>query len=315
MSRPTALGAGRVALVAAVAVLACWLLTSHQPAAADDGHTVAVAAVVDGEPAEGAGNNDPVQLFPLRVIDVELVVENTTDDTVGIRRARLFGEAFSLNFVAYDALINVELQPGETKRIQVPVEFIDLERQATGLLPGGVALYDDSRQVIGEQNFIIDVRGSVTSALGIFGFIIVIGTALGIFGVVRAVQRRSLGRNRIRRAVRFAALGLGAGMSCVVALAVFRVMAPTPSVWIPFTVVPTLLGALLGLISPGPLSLDDLDDVDDLDDLEDLDRYEEPSGAADVVDLTVGAQPAAGPTPGAPPAPPSTDGVGQALDR
>jgi len=233
------------------------------PAHAAD-QPVAVVATVDGRAVEGAGSNDPVKLWPMETTEVVLTVTNTSDRDLTIRRARLFGEAFDLTFIAYDAVIDVDLPAGATKEIEIPVEFIDLEKQATGLLPGGFSVYDDNREVVGEQRFVIDVRGSATSALGLFGIFTMVATAAGIVGIVVAVHRRTLGPNRVRRAVRFAFVGLGVGLTLVVGLAVFRVVAPSGTVWIPLTLLPTVAGAALGLVSPGALAIDDEDEDDDI---------------------------------------------------
>lgn len=240
-----------------VAVLLAVGLGSAAAGAADGSNRITVEGVVEDRPVDGADSNDPVLLHPDRRTIVELTVTNDTNRDVVVSRARLFGRAFGITFVAYDALVDAPVGAGESTVIRVPVEFIDLERQATGLLPGGFAVYDADRELLAEQEFVIDVRGSVTSALGLLGFFVLVTTALGLFGTVLAVQRGTLGANRVRRAVRFGAVGLGVGIAGVLALAVFRVLAPTDAVWLPVTVVPAVIGAVLGYLSPGPLRPDD----------------------------------------------------------
>ncbi len=242
---------------------------------ADQPTTVTIEGVVDARPVQGAGSNNAVEIFPQRVVAVELAVTNETDENISVRRARLFGRAFGVTFVAYDALLTASIPPGESRTLEIPVEFIDLERQATGLLPGGFALYGDDRQLLGEEEFVLDVRGSVTSALGLFGLVVTAATVVGLIGIVIAVKRGTLGASRARRAWRFALVGLGAGLSAVVGLAVFRVLAPSGTVWVPVTLVPMLFGAILGFLSPGPLALDDEADHDDEADLD-----------TEIVDLT-----------------------------
>lgn len=273
------LGRACLAVLAAATVAACFV---SSPAGAQDDGPVTISAQVNGRDVEGAGSNDPVELRPLEVTQAELTVTNTTDEDLTVKRARLFGKAFGLTFVAYDAVVNVPLAAGATAVIEIPVEFVDLERQATGLLPGGFALYDQDRQLLGSQEFVIDVRGSATSALGLFGIFITVATIIGLVGIYLGVKRRTLEPRRGRRAVRFAFVGLGMGLSAVVALAVFRVLAPTPVVWIPLTIVPTLLGALIGFISPGPLRLDEddgePDDIEEREYLDELDRIDAEAG-------------------------------------
>ncbi|MFV0317420.1 MAG: hypothetical protein ACK5O2_10745 [Microthrixaceae bacterium] len=268
------------------------------PAGAQQSDDVEVSATVNGRPVEGAGSNDPVKLQPLDVTDAEIEVTNTTDEDVTVKRARLFGKAFGLTFVAYDAVVQVPVPAGETAIIEIPIEFVDLERQATGLLPGGFALYDDDRQVIGQQDFVIDVRGSATSALGLFGIFIAVATVIGLIGIYLGIKRRTLEPRRPRRAVRFAFVGLGMGLTAVVALAVFRVVAPTPIVWIPLTLLPLIGGALLGFLSPGPLRIDDESDLDDMTTLEEREYLDELDRIAAEQQAGTGAATEAGEPPG-----------------
>ncbi len=248
-------------IVAAVLCLATTAVSAQDvdPSGGADTGKVTIEGSVDGRSVAGAGSNDPVTIHPFRRTEVELTVNNGTDATVGISRARLFGRAFGVTFVAYDALVDASVPAHGSTVIEVPVEFVDLDRQATGLLPGGLAVYGEEREPLAEEQFVIDVRGSATSTLGLVGIFVVIATLIGVVGIVVAMQKGTLGPSRIRRSLRFGAVGLGAGIAAVVALAVFRVLAPTGMVWIPLALIPTVVGALLGYVSPGPLRLDDED--------------------------------------------------------
>lgn len=228
-----------------------------------DNGGITIEGSVDGRPVAGAGSNDPIAIHPYRPTEVEITVTNRTDASVTVHRARLFGRAFGVTFVAYDALVDANVPAHGSTVIEVPVEFVDLDRQATGLLPGGLAVYGDERVPLAEEQFVIDVRGSATSTLGLVGIFVVIATLIGIIGIVVAIQKGTLGPSRVRRALRFGAVGLGAGIAAVVALAVFRVLAPTGTVWIPLTSIPMVVAALLGYMSPGPLRLDDEDVLSD----------------------------------------------------
>lgn len=247
-----------MAVVLCLATTAASAQERDSSGGADTGE-VTIEGSVDGRPVAGAGSNDPVAIHPFRRTQVELTVNNGTDAMVGISRARLFGRAFGVTFVAYDALVDVSVPAHGSTVIEVPVEFVDLDRQATGLLPGGLAVYGEGRETLAEELFVIDVRGSATSTLGLLGIFVVIATLFGVVGIVVAIQKGTLGPSRIRRALRFGAAGLGAGIAAVMALAVFRVLAPTGTVWIPLTMIPTVASALLGYVSPGPLRLDDED--------------------------------------------------------
>lgn len=260
-----------------VAVILCLAATATSAQEKDssggvDTGEVTIEGSVDGRSVAGAGSNDPIAIHPFRRTQVELTVINGTNDLVGISRARLFGRAFGVTFVAYDALVDVSVPAHGSTVIEVPVEFVDLDRQATGLLPGGLAVYGEGREPLAEELFVIDVRGSVTSTIGLLGIFVVIATLFGVVGIVVAIQKGTLGPSRIRRALRFGAAGLGAGIAAVMALAVFRVLAPIGTVWIPLTLIPTVASALLGYVSPGPLRLDDEDVCSDESDGDGSDR-------------------------------------------
>lgn len=216
--------------------------------AADD---ITVTAEFNGRPVAGAGNNDPIQLDPLRRSNFQLTIVNRSDEPLNITRIRLFGRAFGINFVAFDALFDATVAPGDTQPISVPVEFIDLERQATGLLPGGFAVFGENRRVIYEQDFVLDVGGSATSVIALFAYLTAIVTAFGTGALVLALRRRSLDPNRFWRLTRFGFLGFGYGLTIVAALSLFRVAAPTATLWVPVLLIPGAIAGAIGFFSPG----------------------------------------------------------------
>ena len=96
---------------------------------------------------------------------------------------------------------------------------------------------------------------------GLFGMVILLATLLSVAVIGRHIASRSLPPNRFRRAVRFGLTGVGIGLTVVVALAGFRVAAADGAIWVPFALVPGLIGFALGFISPGVLKIEE-DDVD-----------------------------------------------------
>lgn len=251
-----------VRLAAAALVLAAVMIGPGLSASAQTDE-VSFTAAIDGRDVADAGSNDPIPLDPEAVTDLDLEITNGTGDDLVVRRVRLFGAAMGMTLVAYDVTVDLPVPAGESASIQLPLEFIDLERQATGLLPGGLTLYDEGRNALATERFVIDVRGSWTSVLGLFGIFVAVATVLGIVGIVLGVSRRTLGPNRLRRALRFGFVGLGVGLTLVISLAVFRVVAPTGAVWVPLLLLPTVVGTVLGYLSPGPLAIDEPDELDD----------------------------------------------------
>lgn len=165
--------------------------------------------------------------------------------------------------VAYDITTDLEVAAGGTEQLDLPVEFIGLEEQANGLLPGGLVFFDEERDELASEGFVIDVKGDATSVMGLFAIFVAVATGIGLVLLGTRIARRTLIGNRFRRGVQFAAVGLGVGATVVLWLAVLRVVAPTPAVWVPLLLIPAAAGGALGYLSPGPLDFepDEIDEV------------------------------------------------------
>jgi hypothetical protein len=249
--------------VAAALVLALGLISISAPGVASAGSTgdVQVEATVNGRPVEGATSNDPVRLVPDEPTTIGLTVTNDGDDELRVERVRLAGTSLGLTLIAYDIPVPLVVPRGEDRDIDIPLVLFDLERQATGLVPGTVSIYDDSGDVVADQKFTLDVRGSVTSVVGLFGMIILIATVLSLLTISRHIATRTLPANRLKRGIRFGLTGVGIGLTFVISLSVLRVVAPEGAIWGPFAVIPGIAGFLLGFISPGVLSIEQ-DEID-----------------------------------------------------
>jgi hypothetical protein len=218
-------------------------------------------AAIDGRDVAGAGNSDPVVIDPSGVQQIELVVSNPTDSPVTVSRVRLQGDVGGLTVVAYDVGTDLEVDSGATERLELPVEFIGIEEQADGLLPGGFVLYDDERNEVATEDFVIDVKGDATSVMSLFAIFVAVATGASLVMLSTRIARRTLIGNRFRRGLQSAAVGLGVGATLVLGLAVLRVVAPTASVWVPLLLIPAVDGGALGYLSPGPLDFEP-DEID-----------------------------------------------------
>ena len=214
---------------------------------------VSFAAAIDGQPLGLSSSGDPIVFDPDEVAILSLAMRNNTDQPLTVRQVQLRGNAFGINLLAYDVTINAKIDPGQRTRVEVPVEFVELGKQATGLLPASIQLIDPDRAVLGSRNFTIDVRGSATSLMAVFTLVVVIATGVSIAVIWIGVGRRSLPRNRWRRGFRFALVGAGTGVAMTLLLSVLLLVTPDGSVWIPLLVVPAAAAFVLGWFSPGPL--------------------------------------------------------------
>jgi hypothetical protein len=250
-----------VALAAMVCFSAC---------GQSDDAALEVDATVDGIDLDDATAANPLRLST-EESELALSIVNTSDEPQAVRYLRLEGEMLGLTFLTYTTRVAVELQPGETRTITVPLDFFDIDRQAHGYLRAKLALYAPGadRQLLATHDFAVDVRGSVTSTMALFAFLLFAATAASIYLNVVGLARGTLPSNRFRRALRFAVSGLGVGMLFTVAFSVLRIF-PLPSVaWWPLLIIPTVIG-----FGVGYTVLDTGDDIDEeeLDDLRELDE-------------------------------------------
>ena len=230
-----------------------------QPAGAEE--VLEFTATVDGREVDGAGSSDPIVIDPSTIQEFDLTVTNPSGSPVTVRRVRLAGDIGGITIVAYDITADLEVASGETERLQLPVEFIGLEDQANGLLPGGLVLFDEERNEVASNSFVIDVKGDSNSVMGLFALFVAVATAIGLAVLGLRVSRRSLIGNRVRRALQFAAVGIGVGATLILWLAVLRIVAPTATVWVPLLVIPGGALAALGYLSPGRLDFEP-DEID-----------------------------------------------------
>jgi hypothetical protein len=236
----------------------------------DDSAVIEIDASIDAVALDDADASSPL---PLSTEESELVMvmTNTSDEAQEVRYLRLEGEMVGLTFLTYTTRVAVELEPGEQRSVTVPLDFFDIDSQAHGYLRAKLALYapGTDRELLGTDDFAVDVRGSVTSTMALFALLLLLVTAMSLIVNLTGLARRTLPPNRFRRALRFAASGLGIGLLLTVAFSVLRVF-PLPSVaWWPLVVLPTVAGFVAGYLAPG--AQDDIDE-EELDDLRELDE-------------------------------------------
>lgn len=247
--------ATRCALLSA---MVCIAVLATGPAGALSTYTqpsdVRFAASLDGQRLDLSSSGDPIVLDPDKPSTLAMVMTNTTGGPLTVRQVQIRGSAFGITLLAYDVTINAKMAPGERTRVNVPVEFVDLGQQANGLLPATIRLIGADGAELGSRDFTIDVRGSATSLTAMFALIVAIATGASIAIIWIAVGRRRLPPSRWQRGLRFALVGLGAGVTLTLFLSLLLLVTPSGSVWIPLVAVPTAGAFLLGWFSPGPLS-------------------------------------------------------------
>lgn len=216
-----------------------------------------VTATVDtgrGDPVQLArvDSNRPLVLDPAREVSMDLQIENPGDEPVTLRSVRLQGQVLGMTFFDYATRVDLELVAKDSTRLVLPLDVSELGGQATGLLPARLTLTDADRDVLAQDPFPVEVRGSLWSTYGVFGLLV---AAVTVVLLVAALLRLALGllpRNRWLRASRFAVPGIGLGLVLTFTLSVLTVLVPDPDTWVRTVVVGGVLGLLAGYVTPSP---------------------------------------------------------------
>ncbi len=253
-SRTTRRGAGL--LLAVLALLGIGLVAGAVPASAA-GNGVTFTAVVNGRSLDSIGSNSPLVLHPDQDLTIAVSITNSTSATVDVRAVRLDGRVLNMSFFNYSTRIDRSIAPGATEQATFAVDISDLGSQATGLLPGRLALLNPNREVITEQSFPVDVKGPLDSAYGVFGIMVALITVLLLGAALARLALGTLPENRWYRATRFAVPGIGLGLTFTFTLSVFRALVPDGNAWLAFVVGGGLIGLAVGFFTPGPGGADD----------------------------------------------------------
>jgi hypothetical protein len=234
------------------AVLAAVVFMAVGWASAADNPSVTITAAIDGKSLARTSGSSPVKLSPDRPVVLELTVVNGSTAPLDIRKVRIEGSVMGLTFFAYNTSVALRVAPGASEDRRFTLDLGDLEGQATGLMPSSLTLIDEGRKTVASRGFTADVRGSLRSAYGLFGFTALVLTGLALGGTFLALARQRLSPNRAMRGVRFAVGGLGLGVSAVFVLSAIRVIAPSASRWLPILGICVVVFFVLGYLTPSP---------------------------------------------------------------
>lgn len=238
--------------LALLGLMAAMLL--YPQASAHAATAIEIDARIGGRDVASADSTSPIRIDPREEVPLELTIRNRGRETQEIRYVRLEGKALGLTFLTYDLGVRTTLKPGEQTTVETALDFFDLDNQATGYLGTSLRVYDADRRLLGEQGFVVDVRGKATSTLGLFALVVV---AMAIFSVgvlVANTLRRRLPSNRFVRGLQFAVAGAAIGVTLALGVSILRVAFADVEAWVPLVFLPTVIGFALGYIAPGPLS-------------------------------------------------------------
>lgn len=238
--------------IALIGLLALMMLLPSRPV--DAVSTIEVEAELGGRDVTTADSTDPIRIEPRKEVPLELTLRNLGDEVEEIRYVRLEGKALGLTFLTYDLGVRTTLDPGERATVATALDFFDLDNQATGYLGTSLRVYDPNRQLLGEQRFVVDVRGRATSTLGLFAIVVVGISIFSVTVLVLNTLRRRLPPNRFVRGLQFAVAGSAVGVTLALGVAILRVAFADVEAWVPLVTLPTVIAFAVGYIAPGPLS-------------------------------------------------------------
>ena len=213
---------------------------------------VSWTATLDGEDVEGAGAGSPLVVETDRPLEVTVEVTNRSSEPLRVEGLRLEGRVLGIAFFRFGAGIDVLLRPGAEVTRTVELRTSQLPRQAVGLMPAEMQVLGEDREVLSAKSFPVDVRGSLLSAYGVFGLAVLGLTAFLLLALAAAILRERLPANRWVRAVRFAAPGLGVGLTLTFFLSVARLLTPDPELWLPLVAGCGAVAFALGYLLPTP---------------------------------------------------------------
>jgi hypothetical protein len=259
-AQPAARPAGLLHCLLALAVLVASLVAGPLPAAAagplPDG--VVWTATVNEHNVERTSSDNPVRLEPGEPTAVVVRLENRSDTAVEIPFVRLEGRVLGLTLYSFTTQVALTLPARETGERSFSIQLLDLGAQASGFIPSRFSLLDGDGHELSGKNLTVDVRGDATSIYWVFGAAIGALTLMLLAGGLWRMATGRLHPNRWRRALVFAAPGLGLGYLVTFTLSGLRVATPDGALWTSLVLGGGVLGFLAGYLSPTPMGSEDL---------------------------------------------------------
>lgn len=242
-----------------VAIVLALTFGASAPAIAAEDNELGWSVTINERPVEEVDANEPLRLVPLDGALVEVELTNPGENAVTVRSVRLDGQVMGLTMYNYTTRVDIEMPPNSITLRRIDLDLLDLSGQAVGLIPSRVQLLDDDRNVLLEESFTADVRGSANSVYGVFA-LAVAGITSVLFGTLLwAILRRSLPQNRWRRAMHFVPVGIGVGFVLTFTLSATRQLSPSASSWVTVVLICGAVALAVGYFLPVGSADDDFD--------------------------------------------------------
>lgn len=208
------------------------------------------SATIDGRDVASATANAPLELGASDQARVEIDLDNRGTSEQRVRSVRIEGRVMGMAFFTYTTRLDIVLSPGQRTQRRFDIDISDLTSQATGLLPTSMILIGPDRKAVDERSLAVDVRGSLASVYGVFGLIMAGISAVVLAGLLAAIWRRQLPRNRWRRGLRFLPGGLGIGLVLTFTLSALGLLVPSAIWWLPLLLICGSAAFSIGYLLP-----------------------------------------------------------------
>ncbi len=236
-------------LLAAVAAVLLLVVPASTAAAAPPPGLV-WWATIDGNRVDYATPSAPIKLGASDQARIEVYLDNRGTSPIDVRSVRIDGRVIGMAFFSYTTRLDIALPAGEQTSRRFDIDITDLTRQATGQLPATVSLVGPDRKTVDDRDFTVDVAGSMFSVYGAFGLIVAGITAVVLAGLLVAIWRRQLPRNRWQRGVRFLPAGIGVGLVLTFTLSATRLLTPSATLWLPVLLICAGAAFMIGYLLP-----------------------------------------------------------------
>lgn len=246
----------RLWLLAAAVTAALVTIFNPEPAAADVPAGVTWTALVNGAEVRASSPTQRIRLQGNGSASLAVRMQNTGTRPASVRYVRLQGSVLNLQFYVFTQRVDMSVPAGGTDKREVDIDLLDLGRQATGLIPSEVVLLDARGDEIDSKPFSADVQGRANSVYGTFGVAVGLITLTLMAGLLWRMIKGPMHRNRWRRAMSFAAPGLGLGFTLTFTMSVLRWATPAGGLWATLLLLGAMSGFAAGYLSPTPVQDD-----------------------------------------------------------
>lgn len=245
------LSASLVLLAAALAVAGTARATSSYAQERPSAAQLRIEAEIAGTRIQSSGETlvKVVGAEPIRIV---LRTTNTGRTEQELSGLRFEGKVMGVPVFRCDVIAPHLVPPAQTVERAFEIEPACLKDQATGLIPASLLVFGPGREPLARFALVLDVKGSLKTIYGLTGTFVVAITLIALAALLAALVRQRLPRNRFQRALRFATVGAGIGLSLVFILAAAAVLVPNAENWIPVVAVPTVLLTVGGYLTPTP---------------------------------------------------------------